>query len=162
MPVLWSDRRSEATAKTMKEPTTVRPIQPIRCMSRMTNDPLMWMIERSDCRGRSSARPALNVATVTIHHVTDAISGQSWMLAVIRLPAGPSRHRVAVWRELRRIGAIPVGGGVWAAPGAPVFATGLDRVADLVRKGDGEMVMLVGAARDRGGRKSTGGVVTDG
>jgi hypothetical protein len=76
------------------------------------------------------------------------------MLAIIRLPAGPSRHRVAVWRELRRIGAIPVGGGVWAAPGAPLFATGLDRVSELVRKGGGQMLMLDGTPRDSAGHDS--------
>jgi hypothetical protein len=76
------------------------------------------------------------------------------MLAVIRLPTGPSRHRVAVWRELRRIGAIPVGGGVWAAPGAPVFATGFDRVAELVRKGDGQMLMLDGTPRESAGHEA--------
>jgi hypothetical protein len=76
------------------------------------------------------------------------------MLAVIRLPTGPSRHRVAVWRELRRVGAIPVGGGVWAAPGVPVFAAGLDRVAELVRKGDGQMLMLDGSPRDSAGHET--------
>jgi len=33
-----------------------------------------------------------------------------WLVVVIRLPANPSRHRVGVWRELRRVGAIPLGG----------------------------------------------------
>ena len=28
---------------------------------------------------------------------------------MVRIPAEPSRHRVAVWRELRRTGAIPLG-----------------------------------------------------
>ncbi|GAA2218410.1 hypothetical protein GCM10010429_50560 [Micromonospora olivasterospora] len=73
---------------------------------------------------------------------------------MLRLPTGPSRHRVAVWRELRRVGAIPVGGGVWAAPAAPVFATGLDRVAELVHRADGQMLMLDAAARDEPSRAS--------
>lgn len=71
---------------------------------------------------------------------------------VVRLPAGPSRHRVAVWRELRRVGAIPVSGGVWAAPAAPVFAAGLDRVAELVRRADGQVVMLDAGPRDEQSR----------
>jgi hypothetical protein len=29
----------------------------------------------------------------------------SWRVITYRLPAEPSRHRVAVWRELRRLGA---------------------------------------------------------
>jgi len=30
----------------------------------------------------------------------------AWRLITDRLPAEPSRHRVAVWRELRRLGAV--------------------------------------------------------
>lgn len=60
----------------------------------------------------------------------------------IRLPAGPSRHRVAVWRELRRIGAVSLGGGTWTAPAAPLFAEGLAKVAELVGRGDGTAITL--------------------
>jgi len=63
-----------------------------------------------------------------------------WLVVVIRLPANPSRHRVGVWRELRRVGAIPLGGGVWALPAAPVFAAGLDRVVELVTRADGQVL----------------------
>ncbi|MBV1855152.1 chromate resistance protein ChrB [Catellatospora sp. NEAU-YM18] len=61
---------------------------------------------------------------------------------VVRVPANPSRHRVAVWRELRRVGAVPLGGGTWAAPAAPVFADGLAKVADMVRRADGHVLTL--------------------
>jgi hypothetical protein len=64
------------------------------------------------------------------------------LLVVIRVPANPSRHRVAVWRELRRIGAIPLGGGTWAVPAAPVFAEGLEKVGALVRRADGGVLTL--------------------
>jgi len=61
-------------------------------------------------------------------------------VATIKLPASPSRHRVAVWRELRRFGAVSLGGGTWAVPAAPAFADGLQRVAELVAKAEGQMV----------------------
>src|SRR6266498_2411728 len=32
--------------------------------------------------------------------------GMRWVVLVIRLPAGPSRHRVAIWRELRHLGKL--------------------------------------------------------
>jgi hypothetical protein len=67
---------------------------------------------------------------------------------VIRLPTNPSRHRVAVWRELRRIGAISLSGGVWATPAAPVFAAGLNRVAELVARADGQVLTFDGRPRD--------------
>ena len=63
-------------------------------------------------------------------------------MVVIRIPANPSRHRVAVWRELRRVGAVPLGGATWAAPAAPVFADGLTKVADLVHRADGSLLTL--------------------
>ena len=41
---------------------------------------------------------------------------------MIKVPADPSRHRVAVWRELRKVGALSLGQGIWAVPEVPVFA----------------------------------------
>jgi flagellar biosynthesis regulator FlaF len=71
-----------------------------------------------------------------------------WTVLVVRLPAEPSRHRVAVWRELRRVGALSLGQGVWAVPAAPAFAGGLDRAVALAGRGDGETVVLEAAGRD--------------
>jgi hypothetical protein len=74
--------------------------------------------------------------------MTGESSTVRWLVVVIRLPANPSRHRVGVWRELRRVGAIPLSGGVWALPAAPVFAAGLDRVVELVARADGQVLTL--------------------
>lgn len=69
------------------------------------------------------------------------------MLAV-RVPAEPSRHRVAVWRELRRVGALSLGQGVWALPSAPAFDQGLERTLELIERGDGEALLLQAHGRD--------------
>jgi hypothetical protein len=66
---------------------------------------------------------------------------------VIRVSAQPSRHRVAVWRELRRIGAVSLGQGAWVVPDVPVFAGGVARVIELARRGDGEVIVLDAAGR---------------
>ena len=66
----------------------------------------------------------------------------------MRLPADPSRHRVAVWRELRRVGALMLGQGVWAVPTTPAFTQGVERAVKLARRGDGEVVLLDAAGRD--------------
>ena len=71
-----------------------------------------------------------------------------WTVLIVRLPADPSRHRVAVWRELRRIGALLLGQGVWAIPATPAFTAGLDRAVKLAERGDGEVVLLDAAGRD--------------
>jgi hypothetical protein len=70
-----------------------------------------------------------------------------WVLLVVRLPAEPSRHRVAVWRELRRIGALSLGQGSWAVPDVAVFADGIARVRELVERGAGEVVALEASGR---------------
>ena len=77
-----------------------------------------------------------------------------WLVLAVRVPAEPSRHRVAVWRELRRIGALSLGQGTWTFPDAPVFAGGLERVLELAEQGAGEVVVLDAAGRtDRDGER---------
>ncbi|MFL0177468.1 Chromate resistance protein ChrB [Mycobacterium sp. SMC-21] len=72
-----------------------------------------------------------------------------WLILVVRIPAVPSRHRVATWRELRRGGALQIGQGVWAMPDVPVFADGVARVVQLAHRGGGEVLTLSAAGRDR-------------
>jgi hypothetical protein len=69
------------------------------------------------------------------------------VVLVVRVPVAPSRHRVAVWRELRRIGALSLGQGAWVAPDVPVFAAGITRVIELAERGEGEVVVLQAAGR---------------
>nr|WP_086723595.1 Chromate resistance protein ChrB [Streptomyces carpinensis] len=71
-------------------------------------------------------------------------------MLVLKIPAQPSRHRVAVWRELRKIGALSLGQGVWAAPDVPVFADGVTRAVQLTERADGEAVVLTAAGRSPG------------
>jgi flagellar biosynthesis regulator FlaF len=71
-----------------------------------------------------------------------------WTVLIVRLPADPSRHRVAVWRELRRTGALMLGQGVWAVPTTPAFTQGLERAVELAERGGGEVLVLDAAGRD--------------
>ncbi|MCX4457842.1 chromate resistance protein ChrB [Streptomyces sp. NBC_01340] len=70
-----------------------------------------------------------------------------WVVLLVRLPSGPSRHRVAVWRELRRIGALSLGQGTWTVPDVPVFADGLARAVELADRAGGEVVTLDASGR---------------
>ena len=65
-----------------------------------------------------------------------------WVVLVIRLPAGPSRHRVAIWRELRHLGALTLGPGVWAVPATPAFQPGIQRAGELARRAGGTVLVL--------------------
>src|SRR4051794_8916937 len=75
-------------------------------------------------------------------------SGDAWAVLIVRVPSEPSRHRVAVWRELRRAGAVQLGQGCWALPDAPPFAGFADRIVALVNEHEGESYALVAAAAD--------------
>jgi hypothetical protein len=65
-----------------------------------------------------------------------------WIVLVFRVPAEPSRHRVAVWRALRRTGAVSLGQSAWLAPAAPAFTEGIGRAVELVQAAGGEAVVL--------------------
>ena len=68
-------------------------------------------------------------------------------MLVVRVPAEPSRHRVAVWRELRRAGAVPLGQGCWAVPDVPAVTGQITRAVELAGRGDGEVMVLQAAGR---------------
>lgn len=77
-----------------------------------------------------------------------------WVVVVVRVPSEPSRHRVAVWRELRHGGAIPLAAGTWALPGTPLTAETLDKLRDLIaRTPDGELLLLDAQGRDEGSQE---------
>jgi hypothetical protein len=79
-----------------------------------------------------------------------SLSGEEigWTVLILRLPSDPSRHRVAVWRELRRVGAIQLGQGSWSLPAAPRFAAVVDKIVELVVEHQGEVLCLVATPTD--------------
>ncbi|MFF8836941.1 Chromate resistance protein ChrB [Streptomyces sp. NPDC015130] len=80
--------------------------------------------------------------------MTDIERRVRWLVLLVRLPASPSRHRVAVWRELRKVGALSLGQGVWAVPDVPAFADGVARAVELAGAVDGgEAVTLEAGGR---------------
>ena len=67
----------------------------------------------------------------------------AWRVITYRLPVEPSRHRVAVWRELRRLGAVTLQQGTWAVPDAEPFEAGLAQVVEAITAAGGQPVVLV-------------------
>jgi hypothetical protein len=59
-----------------------------------------------------------------------------------RLPPEPSRHRVAVWRELRRLGAVALQQGTWAVPDGQPFEAGLSLVVEEIKAAGGQPMVL--------------------
>ena len=74
----------------------------------------------------------------------------SWRVLTYRLPAEPSRHRVAVWRELRRLGAVALQQGTWAVPDGEPFEAGFAQVVEAIKAAGGQPVMLAVADEDDG------------
>lgn len=66
----------------------------------------------------------------------------SWLFAIVQVPAKPSRHRVAVWRELRRAGAVTVAQGAWALPDVEFCRTALSRAETLAADGSGSIAVF--------------------
>jgi hypothetical protein len=65
-----------------------------------------------------------------------------WLLAVYRLPSDRSSARVAVWREVRRSGALQLQNSVVAFPDTKEFRTALARVRAAVAAVDGTVVAM--------------------
>ncbi len=66
----------------------------------------------------------------------------SWRVITYKLPAEPSRHRVAVRRELRRLGAVGLQQGTWAVPDGQPFEAGLAQVVEAIKAAGGQPVVL--------------------
>jgi hypothetical protein len=83
-----------------------------------------------------------------------------WRLITYRLPAEPSRHRVAIWRELRRLGAVPLQQGTWAAPPGEPFDSGLTQVSAAIAEAGGQPVVLAIADDDEASVSQLRGLFT--
>jgi ChrB-like protein len=72
----------------------------------------------------------------------------SWRVITYRLPPEPSRHRVAVWRELRRLGAVALQQGTWAVPDGEPFEVGFTQVVEAIKAAGGQPVVLAVAEEE--------------
>jgi hypothetical protein len=65
-----------------------------------------------------------------------------WIVLIYRLPANDSRARVAVWRELRRSGALHVQQSVVAVPDDAAFADEVERLRGVLADVGGQITAL--------------------
>ena len=73
-----------------------------------------------------------------------------WILLTYRLPSEPSRHRVAVWRELRKVGAVPLQQATWALPARGDFVQAASRAVGLVEQAGGDALVFDAVPRGEG------------
>jgi hypothetical protein len=83
----------------------------------------------------------------------DAARRTGWVLLAFRLPREPSTPRIAVWRKLKRLGAVQLVDGLVALPLDSRNREQLDWVADDVTEAGGEATIwiaeLASAAQER-------------
>jgi hypothetical protein len=65
----------------------------------------------------------------------------SWRIVTYRLNAEGSAQRVAVWRELRRRGAVALQTATWAIPSGDSFDEGLAKAVALVNRSGGQVLV---------------------
>ena len=64
-----------------------------------------------------------------------------WRIITYRLSGEGSGHRVGIWRELRRLGAVSLQTATWAMPTGDQFDEGLDKAVALVRRSGGSVLV---------------------
>ena len=69
------------------------------------------------------------------------VEGARWLLLVYRLPREPSRHRVAVWRKLKALGALYLQDGAVALPEDAFTREQLEWLQLRVREAGGEATL---------------------
>jgi hypothetical protein len=65
----------------------------------------------------------------------------AWLLCSYRLPREPSRLRLAVWRRLRRLGAVMVHGGLWVLPGDHRTREDFEWLSQEIEERGGEVLL---------------------
>lgn len=72
-----------------------------------------------------------------------ADTGQAWVLLAYTLPREPSAPRVALWRKLKKLGAVLVHDAVWILPATPATREQMRWLAQEIREAGGEAQVWV-------------------
>jgi ChrB-like protein len=72
----------------------------------------------------------------------------TWTLLIYTVPSEPSRVRAAVWREVKKTGAVYLRDGVCALPEGPATTAAFRAIAERVRASSGQVTLVEGARLD--------------
>lgn len=82
--------------------------------------------------------------------VTSESSESSWLLLLFQLPTRPTAARVRTWRQLQRLGALPVKNSGYALPNSAAAREDFEWLrADIVAAGGDAMLFAASAVDDR-------------
>jgi hypothetical protein len=68
---------------------------------------------------------------------------ERWIVLLFRMPSEPARHRIALWRDLRKAGAVSLGQSAWTLPDVPAVRPVLERAERRAATAGGELLRLV-------------------
>lgn len=75
-----------------------------------------------------------------------------WLLLIYKIPAEPSRHRVAVWRRLKQAGAVYLQSSACILPESPASRRFFETLAGEIDEARGESLLLLADSLDSAGR----------
>jgi hypothetical protein len=65
-----------------------------------------------------------------------------WLVLLVSLPPTPTRHRVGVWRKLKRMGAVNLRGSAWILPERPNTTERFQWLVQEIQSAGGEATLL--------------------
>src|ERR1700680_960102 len=71
-----------------------------------------------------------------------------WLLLIYTVPAEPSRKRAAIWRDIKKVGAIYLRDGVCALPERPETIEAMRAIAARVVEFEGQATLVEAARLD--------------
>ena len=74
----------------------------------------------------------------------------TWLLCSYRLPREPSRLRLAVWRRLKRVGAVMLHDGLWVLPNDAKTREDFDWLAEEIEERGGSVMLWEARSLPRG------------
>jgi len=72
----------------------------------------------------------------------------AWLLLIYTVPAEPSRKRAAIWRDVKKVGAVYLRDGVCALPERPETTTAMRAIAARVDEFEGQATLVEAARLD--------------
>jgi hypothetical protein len=70
------------------------------------------------------------------------MSSMQWWICIYKIPAEPSRFRVAIWRKLKEVGSIYLQNSIGILPDTPENELFLNSIHDEIKSYDGECTLL--------------------
>lgn len=67
---------------------------------------------------------------------------RKWLIISYNLPTEPSRHRVAIWRGLKKLGAVNVQQSMWVLPYNESNYSVLKKISQDVESNNGECLLM--------------------